>query len=319
MSVLVYPISPLNFTQLVNKQHPELPNLERLLQQDQRSTQETLLHRIAAITTDGEMVGFGYAASGPWDPVLRPRYFEISVQVSREWRNRGIGNRLFAELEQFAHDHDAAAIQCSIYESQPEGLGWAEKKGFIIQQHVFESTLDLTHFNILDYDNALTLKSGLSFSSFSSYPQDERGLEKYFDFWWELTKDAPGMEGTPRPEYDFLKHLFKNIDPSGSIFIVDGEDWIAMSLVIRENENVYYNSLTGVRRHYRGNKLALAIKVKAAEYAKRNGAQFMRTHNDSRNERMLAVNRRMGYEQRAGGIYCLVRRELRTDESVDLG
>tara|TARA_B100000809_G_scaffold217042_1_gene223019 strand:+ start:231 stop:542 length:312 start_codon:yes stop_codon:yes gene_type:complete len=90
------------------------------------------------------------------------------------------------------------------------------------------------------------------------------------------------------------------MEPAGCILILDGDKWVAMSLVIRETEEVYYNSLTGVCRSYRGNRLSLAAKVKASEFSKRQGARYFRTHNASNNERMLAVNRKMGYEPKPG-------------------
>ena len=76
-----------------------------------------------------------------------------------------------------------------------------------------------------------------------------------------------------------------------------------MSLIIKESNEVYYNSLTGVHRDYRGKGLALAVKLKAIDYAKQKGAKFIRTHNDSNNMPMLNVNQKLGYEKMPGLIF----------------
>ena len=301
MPIQIIPISSGNFSQVVRKHGPDMPSLDTLLSQDRKCTEDTAIHRVAAITPDGEIVGFGFAVTGPWDPILRPGYFEISVRVAQNWRKQGIGSKIYQELERFSIQNQAVALQGSVGEQSPEDFIWAKKRGFNVEQHVFESTLDLSTFNPRSFDDVLSLGSKLHFSSFANYPQNDVWFERYLDFWWELAKDAPGMEEKSRPELEQMRNLlFEKMDPADSILILDGEKWVAMSLIIRETEEVYYNSLTGVCRPYRGKRLSLAAKVKAAEFAKNQGAKYLRTHNDSNNERILAVNRKMGYKPKAG-------------------
>ena len=64
------------------------------------------------------------------------------------------------------------------------------------------------------------------------------------------------------------------------------------------------NTMTGVRRAYRGRGIALVLKLLAIRYARSLGALFVRTHNDSGNAPMLAINRKLGYQPEPG-IYGL--------------
>ena len=307
MPIQIISISSGNFSQVVKKRGLDMPSLDTLLSQDRKCTEDTVIYRIAAITSDGEIVGFGFTVTGPWDPILRPGYFEISVRVAQNWRKQGIGSKIYQELEHFAIQNQAVALQGSVREQSHEDLIWAKKRGFNIEQHVFESTLDLSTFNPRNFDDVLSLSSKLHFSSFANYPQNDVWFERYIDFWWELAKDAPGMEEKSRPELEQMRNvLFEKMDPAGSILILDGEKWVALSLVIRETEEVYYNSFTGVCRPYRGKRLSLAAKVKSAEFAKNQDAKYLRTHNDSNNERILAANRKMGYKPKPG-IFFLSR------------
>lgn len=101
--------------------------------------------------------------------------------------------------------------------------------------------------------------------------------------------------------------LLKDYDKKGFIVAVDGDQWIAMSMIVKENEDVYYNSMTGVDQRYRGKGLAQAVKIKAIEYALQNKVKYIRTHNNSKNTPMLYVNRKLGYEEKPG-IYGLTKR-----------
>ncbi len=53
---------------------------------------------------------------------------------------------------------------------------------------------------------------------------------------------------------------------------------------------------TGVRRAYRGQGIAFAVKVRALARAKASGVRWMLTTNDEPNKAMRAVNHALGYE-----------------------
>jgi ribosomal protein S18 acetylase RimI-like enzyme len=61
-----------------------------------------------------------------------------------------------------------------------------------------------------------------------------------------------------------------------------------------------YNLMTGVDQAYRGRKIAQALKLKSIELAQAYGADYIRTHNDSTNASMLAINRKLGYQPQPG-------------------
>lgn len=61
-----------------------------------------------------------------------------------------------------------------------------------------------------------------------------------------------------------------------------------------------YNMMTGVDEAYRGQKIAQILKLHSFQFAKEYGADFIRTHNDSLNAPMLAINRKLGYEPNPG-------------------
>lgn len=66
------------------------------------------------------------------------------------------------------------------------------------------------------------------------------------------------------------------------------------------------NAMAGMIRDYRGRKIALALKVLAARYARLHEARTLETDNDPLNAPILVINRRMGYQPQPG-TYQLVR------------
>lgn len=108
------------------------------------------------------------------------------------------------------------------------------------------------------------------------------------------------MEDKPRPENNRMISLSKDFDKKGFILATLGDEWVALSMIVKESDDFYYNSMTGVIREYRGKGLALAIKVKAIEYAKNDKAKYVRTHNDSKNTPMITINKKLGYKSKPG-------------------
>ena len=84
------------------------------------------------------------------------------------------------------------------------------------------------------------------------------------------------MEGKPRPENDQMIRLVKDFDKKGFIIATAGERWVALSMIVKENDDFCYNSMTGVIQEYRGKGLATAIKIKAIEYAQNNQVKLNR-------------------------------------------
>ncbi|MBB6730700.1 GNAT family N-acetyltransferase [Cohnella zeiphila] len=61
-----------------------------------------------------------------------------------------------------------------------------------------------------------------------------------------------------------------------------------------------YHEFTGVSPAYRGRRIATALKLLAIRMAKRHGADYLRTDNDSANEPILRLNRSLGYKPLRG-------------------
>jgi GNAT superfamily N-acetyltransferase len=311
-SITIRPQTPDDYPTIIEIQREQIDipqTVEDLQRGDQMQGEGHVRYRTAAVTADGLLVG--YAGLGR-NPMLRPGYFSVNVRVRKGWRNQGIGELLHADLERFAREHGGVAIEAAVREEDPAGLEWAKRRGYEQKYHRFASSLNLATFDPAPWRKAVddTIASGLRFTSFAAFPQDDANLERFLDNFWEMNLDTPGSEGFVRPPLsDFKKQLEHGPywDPAGCIIAMDGDRWAAIAWVIKEHDGSFYHTFTGVARAYRGRGLSTAVKVVAIEHAQAKGASVLRTHNDSTNERMLAVNRKMGYVP-APGIFGLEKR-----------
>ncbi|RSD28704.1 GNAT family N-acetyltransferase [Mesobacillus subterraneus] len=302
MDLKIIRLTSNNFSRVVLKKNTELPDSDALNRLEKKATGDTILSHWGVVTPNGDLVGFGEFATGAWDPVLKPGTAQVTIRVASDWRNRGVGSLILQEIERFAHKNMVEVLLTGIQDTNDKDLRWAEKQGFMKTWHTFESRLELTGCMIGHHSD---LKPrGIRFTTLADYPQTNDYYKRFWDFWWELVSDVPGMEGKPQPDLEYMLNLTKDFDKQGFILAVEDDRWVALSIVIKESEEACYNSMTGVSRDYRGRGLAQAIKRKAIEYALQKNIKYIRTHNDSRNASMLAVNKKLGYQQEPG-IYGL--------------
>jgi GNAT superfamily N-acetyltransferase len=108
-------------------------------------------------------------------------------------------------------------------------------------------------------------------------------------------RHLPGLLKRPFPDFATLNALFDTVSwfhAEGQILALDGERYVGLAaLGYFTHTNAMYNMMTGVDKTYRGRKIAQALKLLALQYVQSSGAAYIRTHNNSLNAPMLAINR----------------------------
>ncbi len=275
------------------------PGLQAYYEKEQaRITQQV------AAADDGELLGFCWAARDR----LQPERVSCSLFVKPDRRGQGIGRSLYANLEQTLRAAGVAQLRVAVWDNRPEDRAFAARRGFVERSHALAMALDLTTFDDRPYDAIIARLQGegVQFTSMAALGDTEEAQRKLYVLNDTTGRETMGADGSPSwaSFEDFQQRVCRAdwYKPAGQMVVIDTAtgDWAAMSAISRFDDYAY-NLYTGVDKRYRGRKLAQAVKVLALRYA-RDVLQVatVRTHHNSRNLPMIAIDRKLGYVQTPG-------------------
>jgi GNAT superfamily N-acetyltransferase len=269
--------------------------------------QDGIRQRMVALDEQGNVIGSGEASRRP---NMVPESSFIEVIVLPRFQRRGIGAQLYDNAVEFARAHGATRLTCEARDDMPGWLKFAQKRGFEIDRHIFESTLDLAAFDESRFVGVIesVQAQGIRLLALADVGNTEVNQHRLYEVNRRNAQDIPGFEGEfPRFE-DFTKYVFQAswFRPEGQILAADGDRCVGLAAVgYFANTNSTYNMHTGVDKEYRGRKIALALKLLAIRCAREWGAKHIRTNNDSQNAPILAINQKLGYKAEPGWFRCL--------------
>jgi len=232
----------------------------------------------------------------------------LELTVAPERRRQGVGGRLYDEQVRFMRAHGATRLEAETPDNLPEGLRFAEQRGFVVNRHIYESTLDLATFDETPFAGAIATAqaSGIRFTSLANLGDTEEAQRRLYAINRAYCFDIPGRDETFEPFEEWRKFVCGAswYRPDGQVVALDtthDDAWVGMAAIgIFPETNSAYHMITGVDRAYRGRGLALALKLLVLRCARRYGVARARTNNDSLNAPILAINRRLGYQSQPG-------------------
>lgn len=264
----------------------------------QGETRVTML----ALDENGQAIGYWDVDRETW---MKPGHFFIKVIVAPEARGHGLGTQMYGDALQIARERNATHLESTVREADQTSFRFAEKRGFQVERHLFESTLDLTDFDEHRFDDLMARLHAEGFHFFSlaeAGPTDEN-KHKLYEVNRAAAMDDPGNTGTFPDFYAFSKNVFDAswFRADTQIIATYRDHWAGLAAIgIYPADNHAYNAFTGILREYRGRGLAQALKFQTIQLARSEGVRYVRTNNDSKNAPMLAVNRKLGYKPEAG-------------------
>lgn len=269
--------------------------------------------RLQIVATDesGRVVGHGRSLRRASDPAGK---FSTIVYTHPERVGQGIGRRLYAEIESFAVEHGAEYLISYIIEQCPRGITFGELNGYVANQHLFESWLDVQAFDTGPYLAAKPSleATGYRFLTLSEAGDTPENRRRLYELDVATDHDTPGFENWGVRTFEqYTRDEHESFGFTGDgVFVAEfGGEWVAMSAVRpRPVERQMHTDYTGVRREHRGKGLAQVLKALAVDYAKSRGIERLITNNDERNAPMLAINRKMGFNAEPG--FYVYRKEL---------
>jgi GNAT superfamily N-acetyltransferase len=261
-----------------------------------------IAHRIVAIAGDGQVIGYGVATHETWSP---DHQFYVWIGVAPPCRGHGVGSALYEEVSQFLNEQGAVRLTSEVRDDDSQSQKFAKQNGFETDRHLFASRIDLNAFDEAIYASLFEDQkaSGIRFHTLADFPNNQEAKQKLYEINSITALDIPGASGTYMSFEDFEQWVCsaKWYRPDGQIIAVDRDKWIGLSAVqLMSDTHGAYNLITGVLKSHRGRKIAQALKVLALSYARKHGASYMSTDNDSLNIPMLAINKKYGYVPEPG-------------------
>ncbi len=191
-----------------------------------------VIRRRAVADLDGQVVAYSLVYREPFDP---PGSFYLWVTVADGRRGQGVGGFVYEEALAFARSHGAPALRSEVQEAAPDALAWAPRRGFTIERHTYESTLDLASFDATPFAGLLDRVAGAGIRLFSLAeggntpelaPPALRGQ-------LPGVLDDPGYTGRAWLSYAQFSHFFTErwFQPEGQFLAADGDAVIGLSAI----------------------------------------------------------------------------------------
>jgi GNAT superfamily N-acetyltransferase len=298
-----------NYVGLVNRVRRSRQTIEQLAASDTRAANAGLFRARWLACWAGRPSGTAALLASPYNP---PDELDVQIAVLQSARGMGIGTALLSHLLQNASRRSAIAIRCGVKDDDAHSAAWAERRGGTRIHHRCESDLDVTRFDIEAHRERLRRlrDAGYIVRSMAEFGADEyrATLQGLF---LSLLSDAPDMKGLPAWTILQAKSVLQdnpNSSPDRQFVACDHSGrWHGIT-VLTKLEDRGYIFFTGVNRPARGRGLAGVLQGEAIVQALREGFKTVFLNNLSTNAPMVAVNRRLGFQQRPG--FWILRKPL---------
>ncbi len=242
-------------------------------------------------------------------------HFYLQLIVDPACRRRGVGSQLYEDLLAFCVSQGITRLSVFVNQDCPDGLRFSANRGFVETNFRVEMVLDLLTFDEQPYIGIIPRleAKGFFFTSLAALGNTLEARRKLFEINNLTGLDTPGETELPWQTFEQFDESVCSqpwYQPAGQLVAIDestGEFAGMCAVTVYESSQSAYNLHTGVYRAYRGQGIALALKLMGIRYALSQGAKIIRTHNKPINAPMLAINHLLGYRPKPG-VYTFEKR-----------
>ena len=263
--------------------------------------------RKVAELSNGQIVGYGECQYPFW--TTEPDFYNLFVIVDPDWQHRGIGQALLRSVAPYAQAQGVAKLRTHCREDFSDAIHFLEQAGFAQIGIRFESALDVQAFEETPFapTRQRALDAGYAVVTLAEArrenPEEDRQLYEVFAA-TVVDVPFPGDERA-KPEYETFRAMVLDAPntPADGIFIArHGDEMAGMTTLELLPNGVAFTGMTGVLAAHRGRGVATLVKLASLRYLKDQGFTEARTHNDTANPAILALNEKLGYRRRPGWL-----------------
>lgn len=255
---------------------------------------------------EGQIVGYGSL----W-PLHSPTAIRMHILVAPARQRQGIGGRLYERLLADLLPLQAPCVQARIRDALPQVLAFAARRGFEAVQHMVYLRLHVSDADTASFAPVLqnVAERGIVLTTLAEEQQREPAcLEKLWDLYNVVHPDTPEgqISSSPPLLLETLLRILETDLPAAHFIAKVGEQyvgWSPLTLQDAEEGAINVGSLTGVRREYRRQGVATALKVRTIRYAQEHGFKAIVTK--TANPAMLALSEKLGFRRESGEVRLL--------------
>ena len=252
---------------------------------------------------DGKCIGQGSCEHSTF--ISLPGMYFVWMIVDPDYRGRGIAQALLPRFEAYARAQGMEKLWSTCHEDQAYSIRFLEQAGFYLLGQRFEAVLDLTAFDEGRFAGTIERLQAAGFE-FTTLAQ-ERAINPDADqLLYEI--DAETGREVPWPGGAHMEITYEQFrqrsldaptsDPTAIILAKQQGRYAGLTMVEFNPGRPAHTTMTGVRREYRGQGLALGLKLLSFRLMTERGSTQTITQNDTANPPILRLNEKLGYQKK---------------------
>jgi len=219
----------------------------------------------------------------PWT-----EFAECDVAVVPDFRRRGIGSAVLAEVSRHARRLGKDALHGEIKDSDTESRAFLERRGF---EEVGGEQAVVLELGRIDAPEVAP-PPGVRIASRVEEPDR---LEEMHAVAVQADEDIPGSAGVQTFEQWRAHEIDKPTRRPELCFLALAGDEVVGYAALQVFGDEAHHGLTATRRDWRRRGVASALKRAEIAAAKRGGFKLLLTESEERNEPMRLLNEKLGY------------------------
>lgn len=259
------------------------------------------------IMLEGQPVA--YAECKQFAHYVADRKYFFDVVVLPDYDDPAIYAAYQSHLLAVLADRNPAVLITGTLDDRAVCMAFLASDGFVQVMREQFSELDLTAFDGTSFADipARIADRGIAIVSLPELQaRDPEWKQKLYELDWTLTQDVPASSPPVKPpleEFERKRLGGPNYAPDCWFVALDGEQLVAQSYVIVNASlpDTLYTGLTGVRREYRRQGIATALKLRVIDYARQAGITTIVTSNEAHNP-MLQLNVALGFRPKPAWV-----------------
>ena len=224
--------------------------------------------------------------------------FDLSVAEDAHWAD--LGAALYKRVVAFAQERGLGRLETSarLYRPKEPVAAFLEQRGFAEINREVPVMLDLTAFDPARF--SAPVPAGIRLLSWAEAGDTDANRRRLFALSEVLNRDIPTSDVlSDHPSFEeFEKDFGRPAWDSTALILAETEDsdWIGFSQIgFQEQTQIGWTFMTGVLPGYRGQGIALALKLKTIDAAMARRSPLILTENHEHNAPMRAINKKLGF------------------------